>query len=122
MTDRDYIVRQILAYIPDVKKEFIWDPIAEVYCLILIDKRAKISIPEKTSWESIKKHIDVKLSDAPKYCDICEAPITNTRITCTQCFKGWCIECHTKMIEQELKRSNQFKFICPYCRFEVLYK
>lgn len=73
-----------MEYIPDIEKEFFWEPYSQVYCLGLIKERAKISILEDSTWESIKKHIDVKLSKEAKYCGLCETPISGPRVSCVQ--------------------------------------
>jgi hypothetical protein len=108
------IIHKIKEYLPNEKLQFKRNEYTNNIEVFIIDKRATITVLEENTWDEIKRHIDVKISnEKPIECSIClSKDIIIRRATCTKCARDWCIDCYINIF-----RTNNGIIKCPFCRF-----
>ena len=111
---RNQLVHKIIDYVPTEKIKFSnleWTGELKVFFTI---KRVLISIVEDNTWDEIKRHIDVKLSDKKdKDCSICDNTFAGKigRVTCNKCAGEYCSNCYINIF-----RIGKGIMPCPFCR------
>lgn len=114
---RNQLVHKIIDYVPTEKikfSNFEWIGGLKVFFTI---KRVMISIDEDNTWDEIKRHIDVKLSDKKdKDCSICDTTFVGKigRVTCNKCSGEYCTNCYINIF-----RTGKGIMPCPFCRHSI---
>ncbi len=87
----------------------------EMFNIILMDRRAAISICAGDTWKQIKHFID---KPRPKFthatCSICLDEENRCLVSCHKCHADACLKCNIKIL-----KDNEGIIICPFCRNEV---
>ena len=109
------MIKRIREYIPNEPIQFkrnVGNGELEIH---FINKKSIMTVLEENTWQEIKRHIDVKLSnDQSDECSICSTreALNIRRVTCTKCASEFCIDCYIQIFR---KNKGNIKF--PFCRF-----
>ena len=108
------LLHKIKNYLPNEKIQFNKNKNTGDLQILFTNKKAIMTILETNTWDEIKRHIDVKMSnEKSKKCSICSTnEIQKNRVTCTKCSSEWCVDCYINIF-----RVNKGIIKCPFCRF-----
>jgi len=111
---RNQLIHRIRDYLPNEKIQFNIHEITGDLEIIFTDKKAMMTVLDSNTWDEIKRHIDVKLSNEKSdECSICSTnELKKRRVTCTKCANEWCVNCYIRIF-----RANKGIIKCPFCRF-----
>ena len=116
MSELNYnqLVHKIIDYLPNEKIHFKKNDITGYLEIIFTNKKAIMTIIENNTWDEIKRHIDVKMSNERNdECYICSTEgLKKQRVTCPKCASEWCVNCYVSIF-----RTNKGIIKCPFCRF-----
>lgn len=112
--NRNQLIHKINNYLPNEKIQFKKHKITGDLQIIFTTKKAIMTILDCNTWDEIKRHIDIKMSNERNdECSICSTmEIQKRRITCTKCASEWCINCYISIF-----KTNNGIIKCPFCRF-----
>jgi len=113
---RNQLVHRIRDYLPNEKIQFKKHEITGDLEIIFTNKKAMMTILDSNTWDEIKRHIDVKMSnERSNECSICSTnEIQKRRVTCTKCANEWCVNCYIRIF-----RTNKGITKCPFCRYSI---
>jgi hypothetical protein len=83
------------------------------WCKVVINNNKLISILPDSKWLEVKRHINIKLKNEIKDCNICFNKI-KTNITCNKCANNWCSDCYIN-----LYITGKGIVSCPMCRYKT---
>ena len=112
--NRNQLIHKIKDYLPNEKIQFKKHEITGDLQIIFTNKKAIMTVLQSNTWDEIKRHIDVKMSNKQNdECSICSTnEIQKRRVTCTKCASDWCVNCYIIIF-----RTNKGIIKCPFCRF-----